>query len=285
MHSVGVTASATLVGSPPACFFALFRIAIDSSGETFAIPIAWMPPGRLKTPSTRRGSERCGCTASRYLCRYFSFRESELFTDPSSCFASEIADASWHPAPSTVNVRARPEEMAANVATMQQPPSQEGEPQPDGPATGALEPASDSGEQQPAITDPGKLLRIASMVRELLDETRQAATDEQGRKRLREIYDDTMGELKDVLSEDLRDELASLAPPLEGVPTESEIRIAQAQLVGWLEGLFHGIQAAMFAQQAAARAQFEELRRRGLPGGAPPQGQGPQAPNSVGPYL
>jgi hypothetical protein len=177
---------------------------------------------------------------------------------------------------------------------MQQPPSQEDRSQPDGPAPGTLEPASDpasplaspSGEQQPAITDPGKLLRIASMVRELLDETRQAATDEQGRKRLREIYDDTMGELKDVLSEDLRDELASLAPPLEGVPTESEIRIAQAQLVGWLEGLFHGIQAAMFAQQATARAQFEELRRRGLPGGAGASpDRGPQSPNSVGPYL
>jgi len=178
--------------------------------------------------------------------------------------------------------------MAANVAPMQQPPSPEDRPQPDGPTAGTLEPAAASGEQQSAITDPGKLLRIASMVRELLDETRQASPDEQGRKRLREIYDDTMGELKDVLSEDLRDELATLAPPLEGVPTESEIRIAQAQLVGWLEGLFHGIQAAMFAQQAAARAQFEELRRRGLPGGGPP-GQGPpgspQDPNSVGQYL
>ena len=139
--------------------------------------------------------------------------------------------------------------------------------------------------QQSAISDPGKLLRIASMVRELLDETRQASPDEPGRKRLREIYDDTMGELKDVLSGDLQEELSSLAPPMEGVPTESEIRIAQAQLVGWLEGLFHGIQAAMFAQQAAARAQFEELRRRGL-GGGPPPGQGPQGPNQqAGQYL
>jgi hypothetical protein len=174
--------------------------------------------------------------------------------------------------------------MAATVTAMQQPPAQ-GDAQSEGPTAGTLEPASSPGEQQSAITDPGKLLRIASMVRELLDETRQASPDEQGRKRLGEIYDDTMGELKDVLSEDLRDELASLAPPLEGVPTESEIRIAQAQLVGWLEGLFHGIQAAMFAQQASARAQFEELRRRGLPGGAPPPGQDPQSPNSVGPYL
>src|SRR5256885_6612421 len=125
------------------------------------------------------------------------------------------------------------------------------------------------------ITQPAKLLRIASMVRELLDETRQASLDEPGRKRLAEIYDRSVGELREVLSEDLRDELASLAPPMDGVPTESEIRVAQAQLVGWLEGLFHGIQAAMFTQQAAARAPFEELRRRGLPGGQPQESAQP----------
>ena len=79
-----------------------------------------------------------------------------------------------------------------------------------------------------------------------------------------------------MLSPDLREELGDLAPPLDGVPTEAEIRVAQAQLVGWLEGLFHGIQAAMFAQQAAARQQFEELRRRGLPG----QDQGMQGPTA-----
>jgi hypothetical protein len=135
------------------------------------------------------------------------------------------------------------------------------------------------------ITEPAKLLRIASMVRELLDETRQASIDEPGRKRLAEIYERSIGELRDVLSEDLRDELQSLAPPIDGVPTESEIRVAQAQLVGWLEGLFHGIQAAMFAQQAAARAQFEELRRHGLPGGqAGPQDQPPE-PHVAGQYL
>jgi hypothetical protein len=117
---------------------------------------------------------------------------------------------------------------------------------------------------QETITEPAKLLRIASMVRELLDETRQASLDEAGRKRLAEIYHRAVGELSQVLSADLKEELGDLAPPLEGVPSESEIRVAQAQLVGWLEGLFHGIQAAMFAQQASARAQFEELRRRGL---------------------
>lgn len=137
--------------------------------------------------------------------------------------------------------------------------------------------AEAGGPPQEAITQPAKLLRIASMVRELLDETRQTSLDEPGRVRLRQIYERSLGELGDVLSNDLRDELASLAPPMEGVPTESEIRVAQAQLVGWLEGLFHGIQAAMFAQQAAARQQFEELRRRGLPSGQPlpPGREGP----------
>jgi hypothetical protein len=140
---------------------------------------------------------------------------------------------------------------------------------------------TDQAQQQDAqaetITEPAKLLRIASMVRELLDETRQASLDESGRKRLADIYQRAVGELAGVLSPDLKEELAELAPPLEGVPTESEIRVAQAQLVGWLEGLFHGIQAAMFAQQAAARQQFEELRRRGLPG------QGETSPDGTTP--
>ena len=135
---------------------------------------------------------------------------------------------------------------------------------------------------QEAITQPAKLLRIASMVRELLDETRQASLDEPGRVRLRQVYERSVGELEEVLSPDLNEELESLAPPMQGVPSESEIRIAQAQLVGWLEGLFHGIQAALFAQQAAARAQFEELRRRGLPAGA--QGQ-PEQGKTPGQYL
>jgi hypothetical protein len=142
-------------------------------------------------------------------------------------------------------------------------------------------------EPQEAITQPAKLLRIASMVRELLEETRAATLDEPGRIRLRQIYERSLSELSDVLSGDLKDELSSLAPPMTGVPSDAEIRVAQAQLVGWLEGLFHGIQAAMFAQQAAARAQFEELRRRGLPGAPTPdgtdRGQGP--PTGPGQYL
>jgi hypothetical protein len=140
-----------------------------------------------------------------------------------------------------------------------------------------VDPQQEQQPQQETITEPAKLLRIASMVRELLDETRQTSLDEPGRKRLADIYGRAMAELTDVLSIDLREELEQLAPPMESVPTESEIRVAQAQLVGWLEGHFHGIQAAMFAQQAAARAQFEELRRRGL------VAQNPQQPGEETP--
>jgi hypothetical protein len=132
-------------------------------------------------------------------------------------------------------------------------------------------PASTPGEERPKVlAEPDKLLRITAMVRELLEETRQAPPDERGRLRLREIYDRSLEELKDALPDELSEELQSLAPPIEGVPSESEIRLAQAQLVGWLEGLFHGIQAAVWAQQMQARSQLEELRRRGLPPGMQP---------------
>ena len=140
----------------------------------------------------------------------------------------------------------------------------------------------DGAAGEETITEPAKLLRIASMVRELLEETRQTSLDEPGRKRLADIYGRSVGELSGVLSEDLREELESLAPSMDGVPTESELRVAQAQLVGWLEGLFHGIQAAMFAQQAAARAQFDELRRRGLVAQNPQPGQPEQEPPQRG---
>ena len=153
--------------------------------------------------------------------------------------------------------------------------------EPAGPVSDA--PPAPSGE---TITEPAKLLRIASMVRELLDETRQASLDEAGRSRLADVYQRAVGELREVLSPDLQEELGDLAPPLEGVPSESEIRVAQAQLVGWLEGLFHGIQAAMFAQQAAARQQFDELRRRGLVSQNPQAPDGPpEAPGRAGQYL
>jgi proteasome activator-like protein len=140
------------------------------------------------------------------------------------------------------------------------------------------QPGREQGEGTPTaetITEPAKLLRIASMVRELLEETRHASMDEPGRKRLVQIYHRSIDELGDSVSPDLKQELQELVPPLDGVPSESEMRVAQAQLVGWLEGLFHGIQAAMFAQQMAARQQFEEIRRRGLLAQNPQQEQGP----------
>jgi Protein of unknown function (DUF2587) len=149
-------------------------------------------------------------------------------------------------------------------------------------------PQGEGGDQEESITQPAKLLRIASMVRELLEQTRQASLDEPGRKRLADVYQRAVGELSEVLSPDLREELGQLAPPMEAVPTEAELRVAQAQLVGWLEGLFHGIQAAMFAQQAAAQAQFQELQRRGLMAQNPATGQGadqPQDGNRAGQYL
>jgi hypothetical protein len=162
-----------------------------------------------------------------------------------------------------------------------------GSPVPDVVQAVPVEPTPEGGDgSQEVITEPAKLLRIASMVRELLEETRQTSLDEPGRKRLADIYGRAVGELTDVLSGDLRQELESLAPSMDGVPTESELRVAQAQLVGWLEGLFHGIQAAMFAQQAAARAQFEELRRRGLLAQNPQQpGQEQEPPPRGGQYL
>jgi hypothetical protein len=132
-----------------------------------------------------------------------------------------------------------------------------------------LDPSSEA-ETDPAagmIESPAKVMRIGSMVKQLLDEVRAASLDEAGRTRLREIYELSIRELASALSEDLREELDRMAIPFgEGVPSESELRIAQAQLVGWLEGLFHGIQATLLAQQMAARAQLEELRQRQLPG-------------------
>ena len=176
------------------------------------------------------------------------------------------------------------------VRVSPEPPG--GEPAAD-PRVVTVEPASAggdgaSGEPRRAIEEPDKVLRIATMVRELLDETRQAPPDERGRVMLRNVYERAVAELSGVLSEDLQRELEALAPPLDTVPTESEIRVAQALLVGWLGGLFHGIEAAMWANQVAARAQFEELRRRSLPpgmqGGTPP-GQPQDAGPVAGQYL
>jgi hypothetical protein len=124
------------------------------------------------------------------------------------------------------------------------------------------------GEQ---VNNPTKLIRIASMVRALLDEARRAPLDDAGRRSLREIHERSIGALQDILSDDLKQELEEVALPFsEETPSESELRIAQAQLVGWLEGLFHGIQATLFTQQVAAQRQFEEMRgRRAIDMGQP----------------
>ena len=124
-------------------------------------------------------------------------------------------------------------------------------------------------EAGPAITEPGKLMRIAVMLREMQEEVRRAAPDEAGRDRLKTLHEKALKGLCDVLSPDLQAELSALVLPFEeGTPTESEILIGQAQLVGWLEGLFQGIQMTLFNQQLQARAQFEQMRQRGLPQGA-----------------
>ncbi len=119
-----------------------------------------------------------------------------------------------------------------------------------------------------SVQQPAKVLRIGAMVKSLLEEVRQAPLDEAGRTRLLEIYQQSIRELSEGLSPDLVAELERLALPFdEAAPSEAELRIAQAQLVGWLEGLFHGIQATLVAQQMAARAQLDEMRQRGLPSG------------------
>ncbi|MFP5316936.1 MAG: proteasome activator [Acidimicrobiia bacterium] len=138
--------------------------------------------------------------------------------------------------------------------------------------------------QEDAISSPAKVLRIGAMTKQLLEEVRRAPLDEAGRSRLREIYETSVRELGECLAGELREELARLSSPFESdVPSEAELRVAQAQLVGWLEGLFHGIQAALFTQQMQAQAQLEEMRRRGLPPGMP--GPGMEPPQRPGQYL
>jgi hypothetical protein len=133
-----------------------------------------------------------------------------------------------------------------------------------------------------AIQHPAKVMRIATMVRQLLEEVRHAGLDEASRARMKDIYETSIHELSEVLSGDLKDELGRLSSPFDGdTPSDAELRVAHAQLVGWLEGLFHGIQAMLFAQQAESRARFEDLRRRSLPSG---EDQPPQPPGQ-GTYL
>ncbi len=132
------------------------------------------------------------------------------------------------------------------------------------------------------VSEPGKVMRIGSMIKQLLEEVRQAPLDEGSRVRLSEIYETSIKELSTALSSDLRSELQSLASPFgDAIPSDSELRIAQAQLVGWLEGLFHGIQATLMAQQMAAQNQLQQMRgqMQGLPPGMQAQGvNGPGGP-------
>jgi hypothetical protein len=142
---------------------------------------------------------------------------------------------------------------------------------PDGESPEVVIPGGGTQEASGGVVEqPAKVMRIGTMVRQLLEEVRRAPLDEAGRARLREIHETSVRELGEVLSPELRDELAQFSLPFsETAPSEAELRVAQAQLVGWLEGLFHGIQATLFAQQMAARAQLDELQRRGLPPGTP----------------
>lgn len=146
-----------------------------------------------------------------------------------------------------------------------------GGPVPPGAGSGEGE-AGTTGDGRPegeSIEQPAKLLRIGSMVKQLLEEVRQAPLDEASRSRLREIYDQSIRELAEGLSPDLVAELDRVSIPFDSpTPSEAELRVAHAQLVGWLEGLFHGIQATLVAQQVAARAQLDEMRQRSLPAGS-----------------
>jgi Protein of unknown function (DUF2587) len=166
--------------------------------------------------------------------------------------------------------------------------------------------AEGSAERERPVTEmveqPAKVMRIGSMIRQLLEEVRAAPLDEKSRARLKEIHASSIKELEDGLAPELVDELERLSLPFteESTPSESELRIAQAQLVGWLEGLFHGIQTTLFAQQMAARAQLEQMRRALPPGAIPPGAVPPgvmppgvvpqteepqQPPRATGPYL
>lgn len=149
--------------------------------------------------------------------------------------------------------------------------------------------APDTEGRGEAVTEPGKVMRIGSMIKQLLEEVRSFELDEPSRERLAEVYERSVTELSGALSEDLQDELRSLALPFEneGAPSDAELRVAKAQLVGWLEGLFHGIQASLMAQQFAAQQQLQQMRE--LPGQTPSgagQGERPRPqPPQTGTYL
>jgi hypothetical protein len=145
-----------------------------------------------------------------------------------------------------------------------------------------LEGESVENDEQRSITDlveqPAKVMRIGAMIRTLLEEVKSAPLDEASRNRLKEIHRSSIKELEAGLAPELIEELERLTLPFseEGTPSDGELRIAQAQLVGWLEGLFHGIQTTIYAQQMQARAQFEQMRKALPPGATPQQAGGGQ---------
>jgi len=152
----------------------------------------------------------------------------------------------------------------------------------------AADPNPEDDEGSSSITDlveqPAKVMRIGNMIRQLLEEVKSAPLDDASRNRLREVHAASIKELEDGLAPELVEELERLSLPFsDSTPSDAELRIAQAQLVGWLEGLFHGIQTAIYAQQMAARAQLEHMRRALPPGGPPGQQSGrPAAPGEQG---
>ena len=163
---------------------------------------------------------------------------------------------------------------------------------PDGMAIGTSqgEPGDGSGDRPVTemVEQPAKVMRIGSMIRQLLDEVKAAPLDEKSRARLKQIHQNSIKELEDGLAPELVEELERLSLPFDedATPSEAELRIAQAQLVGWLEGLFHGIQTTLFAQQMAARAQLEQMRRALPPGLMPAAQDSDQQPHrGSGPYL
>ncbi len=160
-----------------------------------------------------------------------------------------------------------------------------------GPDGVAVEADTDLGGAERSVTEmveqPAKVMRIGSMIRHLLDEVKAAPLDEKSRARLKEIHTSSIKELEDGLAPELVEELERLSLPFErdDIPSEAELRVAQAQLVGWLEGLFHGIQTTLFAQQMAARAQLEQMRRALPAGMMPPQEDSQQQQRTSSPYL
>ena len=160
-----------------------------------------------------------------------------------------------------------------------------------GAGSGGDQPDGEQGGPSPTdmVEEPAKVMRIGTMIKQLLEEVRAAPLDEASRNRLREIHASSIRELEQGLAPELREELERLTLPFtEGAtPSEGELRVAHAQLVGWLEGLFHGIQTALFAQQMAARAQLEHMRRGLPPGSMPPtmEQQREQTGRGTGQYL